>query len=311
MTLRFHVAMLLGVLATAAYASADEDKPLTEQLEAAKENVVDQQKHLLAYKFTSDETLRWKVVHLVTVETKISGNTQVAKTRSASQKVWQTADVTDAAADVIYLIDWVDMWQQVTGRQEARYDSRTDAAPPPEYAMVAQTVGHPLAKVSLSSHGEVVERENLQNLFNSPGLGDFAVRLPAEPVAIGTAWSDDEVVPIRVPPESVVKQIKIRREYRLEKVKYGVATISVTTKVLTPVHDAKVKSQLIQRMTSGEIKFDIDAGRVISKQLDLDERVIGFNGADSVMHYLARFTEELVIDEEGASPGRVAEKPAP
>ncbi len=55
-----------------------------------------------------------------------------------------------------------------------------------------------------------------------------------------------------------------------------------------------MKSQLIQQLSRGEIKFDIDAGRVISKRLDWDENVIGFSGADSNMKYLARFTETLV-----------------
>jgi hypothetical protein len=308
MTLRLPWATALLGIALLVPAISAADKPsLTDQLDAAKEKVVDQQRHMLAYKFTPDETTRWKVVHLVTVETKISGNTQVAKTRSVSQKAWQTAEASAEKAEVIYMIDWVDMWQSLTDRPEVRYDSRTDSKAPPQYEMVAKTVGNPLAKVSLSMSGEVVERENLQSLFNSPGLGDFAVRLPTKPITIGTAWSDDEIVPIRLPQEKVVKPIKVRREYRLEKVKFGVATISVTSKILTPVHDPKVKSQLIQRLTSGEVKFDIDAGRIISKHLELDERVIGFNGDDSVMHYLARFTEDLVEADEAAE--RVAEKP--
>ena len=50
----------------------------------------------------------------------------------------------------------------------------------------------------------------------------------------------------------------------------------------------------MQQLTNGELKFDIDAGRVISRQIDWDETVVGFSGDDSLMKYLARFTEKLV-----------------
>jgi hypothetical protein len=47
-------------------------------------------------------------------------------------------------------------------------------------------------------------------------------------------------------------------------------------------------------LTQGSVKFDLDAGRLISRQMDLDETVIGFSGPDSVMQYLARLTDELL-----------------
>jgi hypothetical protein len=72
------------------------------------------------------------------------------------------------------------------------------------------------------------------------------------------------------------------------------------TQLLTPVRNPKVRSQLIQRLTNGTVKFDIDAGRVISRQTDWDETVIGFEGPDSLMKYLARFTEELLPYEATA-----------
>ncbi|MCA9213208.1 MAG: hypothetical protein KDB27_09095, partial [Planctomycetales bacterium] len=72
----------------------------------------------------------------------------------------------------------------------------------------------------------------------------------------------------------------------------------ISTQVLTPVDDAKIKAQLIQQLSSGTIRFDVDAGRLMSKQLDWDESVLGFSGAGSNMKYLARFTEKLLDDAE-------------
>jgi len=45
------------------------------------------------------------------------------------------------------------------------------------------------------------------------------------------------------------------------------------------------------------VRFDMSAGRVLGQQLDLDRRVIGFSGPSSSMHYLTRFTEQLLTAE--------------
>ena len=72
------------------------------------------------------------------------------------------------------------------------------------------------------------------------------------------------------------------------------ATIEVSNHVLTPIDDPKIESQLIQRESTGTVKFDIDAGRVLSQQMDLDRRVVGFSGPASSVHYMTRFTERLL-----------------
>ena len=54
-------------------------------------------------------------------------------------------------------------------------------------------------------------------------------------------------------------------------------------------------------LANGSIKFDIDAGQVISKELEWDETVVGFNGPSSNMEYLGRITESLVSEDRVAS----------
>ena len=85
-----------------------------------------------------------------------------------------------------------------------------------------------------------------------------------------------------------------------------VATISVESQILTPINDPAIEAQLIQRLSAGTIRFDIAAGRVLSQQLDLDRNVIGFSGTASSMHYVTRFTEQLLKNAPPAKPGDVA-----
>ena len=110
---------------------------------------------------------------------------------------------------------------------------------------------------------------------------------------IGSRWHEPSEL-TAVGSDKQVKRIKTRKSYTLEKVQTGIATISVRTEVLTPVNDARLQSQIIQQLTNGTIKFDLDSGRLRSKQMDWDETVIGFSGGDSQLKYLARINEDLL-----------------
>jgi hypothetical protein len=227
----------------------------------------------------------------VTVETTIKGVTQTASTRSVSTKLWKIKRI-EPTGNVVFehQVEHVDMWQNVTGRQEVRYNSATDKTPPPGHEQVAASIGKTLSVVTMDRHGRIVARDDRQQQFN-PGIGDLTIPFPNQPIKAGATWSIPDEVRVRL-DDGTVKKISTRQQYKLEKVEAGVATIGVQTQVLTPVSDPKVQSQLVQRLQRGTIKFDLDAGRLIHKQMDLDESVLGFNGPDSHMQYLARFTEE-------------------
>jgi len=245
----------------------------------------------LRYEFSPGEVFRCKVTHLTTVDTKIRGVTETAQTRSVSTKVWKILNV-DQAGNVTfsYTVEDASMWQQLSGREEIRYDSSKDEEPPDEYRHVAETVGVPLGTITISPSGEILRRENARPQFN-PGIGELTIPLPPQPVQVGESWTRDGELPIRL-NDGKVKRVKTRHVYQLKKVQTGVATIAARTEVLTPVDDPAVQSQLVQRVKRGEVRFDVDAGRVLHQQMDIDETVLGFSGADSMMKYLSRLTEE-------------------
>jgi hypothetical protein len=248
----------------------------------------------LRYKFRPGETVSYHVEHLATVDTTIQGNRQRVKSRSVSTKVWRIQESSDQSTKFAHGIDDVDMWSEVTGRQAVRYSSKTDQEVPPEYEHVARTVGTPLSIVTIDRSGKVLQRHDQVQQINF-GVGGLVVPLPSKPVAIGAKWSVPAELRVST-RDGASKLVKTRQQYELTAVKTGVATIQLTTQVLTPVNSAQIRSQLMQKMTSGQIKFDIDAGRVLSKEIEWDEVVIGFNGADSNMKYLAKFTERLIDD---------------
>jgi hypothetical protein len=284
---------------------AETAAPATPETGASAQPAKSSEEYLLRYKFAPDETIRWKVTHLGTTETKISGNTQSSKSRSVSTKLWQVKGI-DPQGKITFShsVENVDMWQQVSDHPEVAYNSQSGAEPPPEYRQVAQTVGKPLTSATITDSGQILEKGGESSKFNL-GLGDIIMLLPPKPVRPGSSWYEPSELQVRQ-PDGRVDRIKIRKRYTLEKVQTGLATIQVKTEVLTPVDDPRIQAQLVQQLTNGAIKFDVDAGRIVSKQMDWDEVVVGFRGPDSEMKYLARFTEELVSDNTATASSQPA-----
>ena len=251
-------------------------------------------KHTLRYKFQADETLRWQVTHRSNVRTTVSGSTQTAETTSQSVKVWRVKQVKpDGSVTFEQLVEDVDMRQQLSGHREVRYNSRKDKEPPHGFNNVAGAVGVPLALVTLDPLGRVLKREQKDVKATTRAEGDITVPLPEQPVAVGESWRHPNEVTATARDGRLVK-VKIEQKFTLEEVRTGVARIRMETQILSPIRDPAVEAQVVQCATTGEIRFDIEAGRIRSQQTDVDRHVVGFRGDASSIHYATRFNEELV-----------------
>ncbi len=263
----------------------------------------DGQKYTLRYKFHPGETIRWEVEHRSMVRATMSRQTQTTETLSNSVSLWRVGKVEpDGTALFEHRVQWVDMRHKLTGRGEVHYDSRTDKTPPAGFEGVAKSVGVVLSVVKMDACGKVLKRKDrkksAQAAAGSPdavaaGLNWVTIPLPQEAVAVGHTWSLPQNIEIPL-PNGVMKKVKAIQEFELEDVKTGVATIRVSTAILTPIDDPQVESQLVQREVSGRVRFDIDAGRILGQELEIDKHVVGFHGDASSIHYVNRFSERLL-----------------
>jgi hypothetical protein len=268
----------------------------------------DEEKYTLRYQFHPGETLRWNVEQRTQMRTSVSKSTQDAETASFSMKTWRVKEVRpDGTAVFEHSVDWIDMRQKLAGSAEMRYDSRTDKAAPVGFQDVAAAVGVPLSTITLNPQGKIVKREKhaVKGSSSQEG-GEITVPLPAEPIAVGYVWTQpcDIDVPL---PSGGVKKIKAIQQFKLEGVKTGVATIVTSTQILTPITDPAIEAQVVQREGQGTVRFDIDAGRVLSQRRDADKHVVGFRGDASSLHYVNRFSEEFVA-EPALAAGKEAGK---
>lgn len=250
-----------------------------------------------AYKYRPFEVVRWNVVHRADVRTKVSGSQQTAETVTESIKRWHITEVgADGAITLEHSVEMVDMKQKLTGREMVHYNSQTDKEPPPGFEQTANSIGKVLSVVTMDRHGFVIDRVDFDEMRASKD-GLLTLPLPEEPIPVGHVWYYPHT--IDVPLEAgIVKKIKARQRFRLVNVEENVATIHVETQILTPVDDPKIEAQLVQREQEGEVKFDLETGRIVEQQMDLDKRVVDFSGPGSSMHYTTRFTEAILPPAE-------------
>ena len=256
----------------------------------------------LRYKFTKGETIRTRVVHTSAIRTTIKKETEAATSLAESIKVWKITDVNEQGhATFTHLVEHVKMRGKVGDQAEIRYDSKRDKVAPIGYEGVAKTIGVPLSVITLSPHGIVLKREQKLAEGSNASGSEVTVPLPGKPIGIGKTWGDKFTIRV-VLSGGGTRKINARHHYTLLSVDDEIATIKMQTQILDPALSAKLKVQLLQRVSSGSVRFDIARGRVISQQLVVDGQVIDFHGSGSLMSCKIEFRETLIEpNEETAS----------
>ncbi|WP_372715832.1 hypothetical protein [Novipirellula sp.] len=262
------------------------------------------QRYTLRYSLKTGEKLHYQVTHAAKTKTRIRGAEEISTVHTVSQRHWDVlAANADGETTIDHIVDSVEMTQQQGEQEEVRWDSLSDEEPPAIFGRVSEQIGKKLSTLTFDSRGVEIKRENHGGTKASLGMGTLTLQLPEEALAIGDSWSVPHEVKARL-DNGEVKVIKIRERYTLDKVQTGVATLSLRSEPLTPINEESVRAQVVQQLSNGTIRFDIDNGRMLSKQLDWDETVVGFQGANSLMEYRSRMTEKLVDGVE-----RTAQKP--
>ena len=259
--------------------------------------------YLFQYNFTPGLSIRSEVVHLAKMDNKIDSSEQNSNSRTVSQKTWDVTKVENGEMTFEYRIVEIDMSQQVGSETEVRYSSKSNETPPRQFQTAAESVGKVISTVTIDQQGMIIARSDENNPPNL-GMGDITLPVPAEPIGIGSTWEIPRELRIRRDDGSL-KTVRFRELFRLDKVSAGVASITVRSEMLTPITDPKEEAQVLQQLSNGTIKFDLDAGRMISMELAWDKAVVGFSGSGSVMDYSARL-DENVVEAETA----VASKPS-
>ncbi|XZE34561.1 hypothetical protein SH501x_000024 [Pirellulaceae bacterium SH501] len=263
--------------------------------------------YLMRYRFTPGTRVISEVVHLAKTNTKIDSTEQDSSSRTVSHKVWEFVKAEDGKMTFEYRITDIDMSQRVGNAAEIRYSSSQKEPPMPQFQAAADSIGRVISKVTIDDQGLIIARSDDTNPPNL-GMGDITLPLPENAVSVGASWETPRELRI-MREDGSLKPVRFRELYKLEKVSAGVATVSVRCEMITIISDPKEEAQVLQQLSEGTIKFDLDAGRMISKELEWDKRVVGFSGSGSLMEYSARLSENVTGTESFTPTARTASKP--
>ena len=261
----------------------------------------------LAYRFTPGEVIRYEVTHTMEITTRKDQTSETATNESKAWKHLKVIDVDDKGTATLELtIDRVQMSARFGESDPVAYDSEQPEKAPRQFRNVQETVGKPHGRIKVTPGGNLISAVRLledpsQPRSAAPGdidqISNFLVDFPDGPVAVGETWKDDPVQTVRVSvptSKTLTRNVEILRKYRLASVDGPLATIEVTSAILTPVHDPAMRAQLIQRAPEGTIVFDMERGRIVSRQMKLDKTEIGVFGDNSSMRAVSNRQERLV-----------------
>jgi len=280
--------------------SSGQDESATDRVKSAIEHLNKKQKYKLAYQFKADDQLRWEVEHTASTKAQIAGTLEETSSRSQSTKLWKVVNV-DATGNMrfVHSVESVKMWQKIGDDEPVTFDSSTDESAPAEFAGILEKIGKPLAMITISPEGKIVDRKSSSQQAKF-GVGDICIPLPKDEISVGHQWfvptsfqgTDEQGRP---------HQLKARINYKLNKVKDQYAYVSFKTQVLTPIDSEKVRSQILQQLTNGYAVFDLADGKIIRKEVEWSEKVQGYEGPDSFLQYNGKMTEKFVSNESSPS----------
>jgi hypothetical protein len=240
--------------------------------------------------------LRYDVTHQASISGTSDKITQTAQSKTDSVKSWKVTDVLPSGdIEFMNVCERVHMLNQLPDGKATEYDSTRDKTAPPGFEDIAKAIGVPLSTMQITTHGQVLNRQVKVRNQGSNDDAPIVLRLPDNPVAIGDTWDEPFEVKVNM-PRGASKSIKTRWHHKLVDVKDGIAWIDVTYQVLSPT-EAAVELELVQRMMTGRVNFDIEKGRIQSQKMDVDKRIIGFAGPTSSMQYIMKMEEKLWKDE--------------
>lgn len=272
---------------------------LLDRLSSAARKLEKSQTFDLRYKFQEGETILWSTEHAFSADVKKGKEQSHSTARSRCVMQWRVTDVDSLEqATVVLTLRTAIMWKQEDGTDPIQYDStKSRGNAPDEYKSTDEWIDIPIATYTLDKRGRIVDRKETYRELKF-GMGHVTVPIPDQPIRVGSTWHSPDTIQVRM-PENYVKQIKLRLEYRLQKVEDGIAYISIDSQVLTPINDERVRTQLLQQLSKGVITFDMNRGQMLEKRLDWDEKSIGYAGPDSSLVYLAKYhTKRMTSDDE-------------
>lgn len=266
----------------------------------------------LQYKFREGETVSYHIENDLTLVASKPPVQDKQDTRSVTDQRYKVIDVApDGTATLRLAIEAARMEYRFDNAPPKVFDSREPGVPDPAFQHVKEAIGRELAELKLRPDGSIaairplLKQEELDAIPGKLGLeGEgpthLFVAFPDRPLKVGESWNETYSTRVTISGK-LTQEVKILRQYRLDAIDGEIATIHVKTSPLTVLSDPTLLVQIIQRTTSGRIRFNVKTGRAIDRKVEFDNIEIGWAGDASSYRAIGTWSEKLVMEPPAVS----------
>lgn len=273
----------------------------------------------LAYRFETGAFSNYEVVNKQMITTQFKEYVETVTNETTARKQFRVVSVDDAGnATLEPVVQRVVMSAKFGSADPIVCDSDKPEDAPGQFKDVLKTVNKPIARVQVTSSGEMLKVTLMDGApdgmtaadsLNDPRL-NFLTVLPKEPVGVGASWKDRFSVPVTLGEGRLTQPVTLQRTYEVTKLENGVATISLKTTVITPVADPKIEVQLMQRALVGTLEFDTTRGCVLSQRTMASKVVVGAFGPESKAQGSMETYERWLPPATAVAPAKLESDPS-
>ena len=266
----------------------------------------------LAYKFNAGQFLHYELADRAELVTQTSNNLTRAIQETQCMKSYRVISVDETGGATLEpVVEHVRMASTTGEKAIVGYDSTKDEVAPKGFENLAGTIGRPLARFQFAPNGRLLKVtllvDDVPKSFSEaaektdPAI-NFLIVFPEQAVKVGEKWSEkmDTKVTVASVGSQVQRELGLIRVFELMKVENEIATIRFRTSPRTPVNDPDILRQIVQQTPSGLIEFDLKNGRLLSRSLKIDEKVVGAFGPQKLLDAQGEMTEKLITPKTAA-----------
>lgn len=257
---------------------------------------------LLQFKFTEGQELVYDTKTESQMVTRFEETEEEVENSTESRKRFKVLKVQPSGAgDLEVTLDSVKMRAQVADNDPEEFDSsKEEEVERTDFRKIKESVGKPQAVLRFGANGKLMEIVNIQVEDIQPHPDEFQTMLmllPAEPVKVGSEWSEPFKVRVGTEDGKLTQEIALSRKYKVESIEGDLVKISLRTVVLTPIRSNYIAVQLSQREMKGEVVFDNKLGMILSRNLNVTKEIVNGLGEKTLFKASTTYREELAKGE--------------
>lgn len=246
------------------------------------------------FRWQKGQVLTYQAEHKTNVEEVADGAKVTSASKLSVVKRWQVADV-DPKGNATLELSLTSMRNEQTrpNGEVLLFDSaQPDKGTPELKAQMSKFIGTPLANLRIDIQGRVLEvKQGSASRYEAEP--PFVVVFPAVAAKEGQGWLRPFNLTLD-PPYGTGELLEATERYRCTKIAVGKATLTVANQLKAMPANVKDQVPLVQKLTEGQVIFDLQAGRVVDVQLNIDRTLMNHHGEGSSYHFQSWFTERLL-----------------